>query len=310
MITKFLIIFFLLLNFSNAYAQVNSNNVINAALVLEGGAMRTLFTAGVLDVFMENDIKFSTVIGVSAGALTGANYIARHIGRSAKINILHSNDRNYFGIRQLLFRRNIFNFNYLFHSPIRDLYPFNEQALVNSEQRFLIGATNMITGQIEYFERHNYDDLVHVLQASSSIPLLSRPVIIDGIAYLDGAISDPIGIHKAIYMGYDKIVVISTRPYGHRRSEISRFIRFLFRISFRNFPELMAVLKNGTQAYNLLFDEINEMERENKVFVIRPSRDVNIRNLERNARRLAAFYFQGRYDARVLLPKMIEYINQ
>jgi predicted patatin/cPLA2 family phospholipase len=231
-----LVILWGIICFSNSYTQTNNNDIINAALVLEGGALRGIYTAGVLDVFMENNMEFTTIIGVSAGALTAANYIAGHIGRSARINILHSNDRNYFGMRQLLFRRSIFNFNYIFFTPIKDLYPYDEEALINSKQRFLIGATNCYTGKIKYFERNNYNDLIHVLQASSSIPLVTRSVDIDTIPYLDGAIADPIGVHKAFSEEYDKVIIILTRPHGYRRPKISRTVRFLNRIVYRKYP--------------------------------------------------------------------------
>ncbi|MDR0312500.1 MAG: patatin family protein [Treponema sp.] len=281
----------------------------NVALVLEGGSLRSLYSSGVLDVFMENNIEFGCVIGVSAGALNGANYIANHIGRSARINIMHSNDSNYFGIKQFLLKGSVFNFDYLFYSPIKDLYPYNEEALINSKQKFLIGATNCETGKVVYFERNNYSELVQVLQASSSMPLLSKPVNIDGFAYLDGAISDPIGVHKAFSEGYDKVVVVLTRDFEYRSKNISGIVKFLFRIFYGKYPELIATLDNYPKQYNSLLEEINKMEQEEKIFVIRPSREMNIRDIERDARKLLNLYLQGRDDARALLPRIFEYIN-
>jgi predicted patatin/cPLA2 family phospholipase len=300
----------LVISLSSSYAQDGHNGMINAALVLEGGALRSVYTAGVLDVFIENNMEFTTIIGVSAGALTAANYIAKHIGRSARINILHSNDGNYFGIRQLLFKGSIFNFNYIFYTPIKDLYPYDEDALINSKERLLIGATNCNTGKVEYFERNNYADLIHVLQASSSIPLVSKPVNIDGELYLDGAIADPIGIHKAFSEGYDKAIVVLTRPHGYRGKKPPIFIRWLNKIVYRKYPELVTVLNNGYQAYNTLLDEIDQMERENRIIVIRPSRHIEIKHLERDARILTDLYLLGRDDARESLLKIFDYISR
>jgi predicted patatin/cPLA2 family phospholipase len=306
-----LIIFWgVMISLSGSYAQEDLSEMINAALVLEGGALRSVYTAGVLDVFMENDMEFATIVGVSAGALTAGNYIAKHIGRSARINILHSNDKNYFGIRQLLFRGSIFNFNYIFYTPIKDLYPYDEDALINSNVRFLIGATNCNTGRAEYFERNNYADLVHVLQASSSIQLVSKPVNIDGKLYLDGAIADPIGVYKAFSEGHDKAVLVLTRPYGYRSKRPSMFIRWLNRIVYRKYPELVTVLNYGYQAYNALLDEIDQMEKENRVVVIRPSRHIEVKHLERDARVLTDLYLLGRDDARRSLPRIFEYIGR
>jgi len=301
------ILLYLLLCFTMLSAQA-TNDMIKAALVLEGGSLRTLYTSGVLDVFMENNMEFECVVGVSAGALNAGNYVAKEIGRSAKINILHSNDPNYFGFKLLLTTGSVFNFNYLFHSPMKDVYPYNEQALEDSRQRFFIGATNINTGKAEYFERHNYNDLVHVLQASSSMPLFSKPVTIDGQLYLDGAVADPVGVYKAINEGYDKIVVVLTRAQTQRKSEPSAFFRFLFKTFYKKYPKLVDLLNNEARAYNALIDNINQMEREGKIFVIRPSRELYIKNVERDARLLTSLYLQGRDDARKELSELLEYL--
>jgi len=240
---------------------------------------------------MENDIEFSCVIGVSAGALNAANYIAKHIGRSAKINILHSNDSNYFGIKQFLLKGSVFNFSYLFYSPIKELYPYDVNAFMTSRQRFLIGATDCETGKVVYFEKHNYTELVQALQASSSIPLLCKPVYIDEKIYLDGAISDPIGIHKAFSEGFDKQVVVLTRQYEYIKSKPSNLIKNLYGINYKRYPELINSLNDQFIRYNLLMEEINKMEKENKIYIIRPSREINIKDIERDARKLIDVYF-------------------
>jgi predicted patatin/cPLA2 family phospholipase len=287
-----------------------TNPQINAALVLEGGALRSIYTSGVLDVFMENGLEFSCVIGVSAGALNAANYMANHIGRSARINILHSNDSNYFGIKQFLLKGSIFNFNYLFYSPIKDLYPYNENTFITSEQKFLICATDCETGKAIYFEKHNYRELVQALQASSSIPLVSKPVYIDDKICIDGAIADPIGIHKAFSEGFDKQVVILTRQDEYKSTKTSRLAKYLFKIVYKRYPDLINSLNNSYLVYNSLIEEINEMEKENKIFVIRPSREIKIKSIEKDARKLIDLYFLGREDARRSLKKLYEYLSQ
>ena len=238
--------------------------MINAALVLEGGALRSLYTAGVLDVFMENKIEFKCVIGVSAGALCGANYIAKHIGNSAKINIIHSGDSNFVGLRQLIVKGSIFNFNYLFYDPIKKLYPYDEERLKNSKQKFLIGATDCRTGNVVYFERNNYDDLVHALQASSSMPLLSKIVNIDGMECLDGAIADPISLHKAFSEGYNKVIIILTRDSDYRKQDPSSLHKLLFKVYEKKYPKLIATMRKRPHYYNLLMEEINSLEKNKK----------------------------------------------
>jgi len=283
--------------------------MINAALVLEGGSLRTVYSSGVLDVFMENDLEFAGIVGVSAGALNAGNYMAHEIGRSAKINILHSDDPHYFGIWRLITTRSIFNYDYLFYSPMKDTYPYNEQALMNSTKRLFVGATELSSGKIKYFERQNYDDLVHVLQASSSIPLLSKPVNINGELYLDGAIADPIGLLKAKAEGYDKIVVVSTRPEGYKKQFVSWFIRTLYGIFYRKYPALRTALNNAPQAYNDIQNKINQLESNGQIFVIKPSRNIKIKHLERDARKLTDLYLLGRDDTLKALPRLREYIK-
>ena len=280
-----------------------------AALVLEGGSLRSLYTIGVLDVFMENEIEFECVIGVSAGALSAANYISKQIGRSAKINILHSNDPDYFGIRQLIFKGSAFNFNYMFHSPINDLYPYNENNLKNSKQKFLICAADCGTGKAVYFEKHNYRELAVSLQASSSLPLMSKPVVVDGITCLDGAVADPVGVQKAISQGYEKIVVVLTKDRINFHKHTSGITKFMFRLLYKKYPNLLAALNNSSDYYNSVISEINQMEQDKKIFVIRPQNKVTVKRLERNARKLIDLYFQGRDDARRLMGDMFEYIG-
>lgn len=190
--------------------------LLNAALVLEGGSLRSLYTAGVLDVFLENNIEFSCIIAVSAGSLTAANYISKQKLRSAKINILHSNKSKYYGIKQFITKKNAFN--YLFNKPINHIYPYDENALLGSKQRFLVTVTDCKTGNPIYFEdKNNYKDLTRALKASSSIPFLADVVNIDGFECLDGGVSDPIGLYKAQKEKYDKIVVVLTREKGFRK---------------------------------------------------------------------------------------------
>lgn len=283
--------------------------MIKAALVLQGGSLRTVYTSGVLDVFMENDIEFECVIGISAGALIGANYIAKHIGNSARINIMHSNDSNFYGIKQYLLKGSIFNFDYLFYSPIKELYPYDEKALEKTKQKFMIGATNCDTGQIEYFEKYNYKDMVKVLQASCTIPMLCKPVNLNGKLYIDGGVGDPVGLTKALSEGYDKVVLLLTRDKNYIRKENSLLNKFFINWYKKRYPALMNQISTYPEYYNSLMKDINQMEKEQKIFIIRPDKEVEISKIERDARRLIKLYLDGRDGARKSLPKMLEYLK-
>ena len=283
--------------------------MIKAALVLEGGSLRSLYTAGVLDVFMENDIEFECVIGVSAGALCGANYIAKHIGNSAKINILHSNDPNFFGVRNFLLKGSVFNFDYLFNKPIRELYPYDEERFKNSKQKFFIGATDSGTGDVVYFQKHDYSGLTNALEASSSIPLMCKPVKIDGLLCTDGAVAEPIGINKAISEGYEKIVLVLTRQLDYRIQAPTALEKIFLRIYNKKYPRLMETIRKRHDKYNVLMKEIAKLKEEKKIIVISPTCKIEIKSIERDARKLFKMYFLGRDNVREILPQISEYLK-
>lgn len=284
--------------------------MINAALVLEGGSLRSLYTAGVLDVFIENKIEFSCVIGVSAGALTAANYITKQKYRSAKINILHSNNPHYYGMYQLFTKGNAFNFEYLFHNPINNIYPYDIKALYETKQRFLIGATDCETGKPVYFEnKSNYESMIQYLRASSSIPLLADMVKINDRQYLDGGIADPIGITKAIEEKYNKIVVILTRDLNFSRTK-EAYVDFLLKFKYKKYPNLLKTLNEMDSKYNHLKGVVEGMERKGDIFVIRPQKEVKIRRMEKRSLKLIDLYFQGIEDAGSRLEELYSYLNR
>jgi len=284
--------------------------MIHGALVIEGGAMRSLYAAGILDVLLENKMEFSYVIGSSAGTLVAANYIAKHIGRSLRINVLHANDPNYFGLRHYIKSKgNIFNFSYLYQAPINDLYPYNTDALNNSKQRFIITATNCETGFPVYFEKRTYDEITKALTASCSLPLITKIVDIDGCKCLDGGIATPVAIHKAIEDGNQKIVVILTRDSEYKKNELSPFVKAISKVMYKQYPALLKSLFEMPRYYNKLKDEIISLEKDGKIFVVRPKKPLAISRTERDARKLLSAYFLGRDDMYDSMDKMMAYIG-
>lgn len=283
---------------------------VNAALVLEGGSLRCLYTAGVLDFFMEKEIDFSCVIGVSAGALTAANYITNQKRRTAQINIVHSSDSNYYGIKQLVSKRRAFNFDYLFYNPINQLYPYDIHKLEKLKQKFYIAATDCITGQIKYFEaKANYDEMTEFLRASSSLPLLAPMVKVEGKDYLDGGIVAPIGIEKAFEEQYDKVVVVLTTGAGFIKKPQSLVIQTLFALFYKKYPALLKSLRDMPQIYNDIRKKVDELEKVGKIFVIQPNSIPKMGNVEKDARKLTQLYFQGLDDAEKCLDKMKVYLG-
>ena len=254
--------------------------MINCALVLEGGALRSVYAAGVLDVFLENDIKFEYVVGVSAGALNAGNYISGQIGRSAKVNIDYVDDPRYIGIRHLLREGSIFNFDFLFGEPTKEWMPYDKMAFKNSKQRYIIGATNCITGEQDFFERKEYSELIKVLTASSTLPILSKTAYINGVPYIDGGVGNAIPLKKAISDGYQKIVIVLTRPEEYKSKE-NVMLNMALSTYYHKYPQLVKKLCTMSKRYNLLLQQIKEMERQNKIFVIRPTTALRVGRIEK-----------------------------
>lgn len=238
--------------------------MIKAALILEGGALRGVYTSGVLDVLLENKIEFEEVIGVSAGALNGACYVSKQIGRCARINIMHSSDLQYYGLYQFFRNRNAFNFDYLFGEHINTLYPYDKETFAQSEQKFVIIATDCLTGMPIYFYEKEYEKLILALKASCSMPILSKMIEIDNLKCLDGGISEPIGINKAILDGYEKIVIVLTRELNFRKKPLSNYTKQLFNSQYKKYPKLLNKLYEMSIQYNKLLDKIDEMEKKSK----------------------------------------------
>ena len=281
---------------------------INAALVLEGGALRSVYSAGVLDSFLENKIEFPYIVGVSAGALNAGNYVSKQIGRSARVNIDYVDDPRYIGIGPLLKGKSIFNFDFLFGEPTKEWMPYEERTFLESKQRYVIGATNCRTGQQDFFERHTYKELVEILKASSTLPILSQIAYIGNEPYLDGGIVEAVPIKKAMEDGYEKIVVILTRSKGFQ-SQSSVIMDSLYKIYYRKYPNLVEKLCTMTERYNRLLDEIKNMEKQGKIFVIQPQNPVNVRRIERNKKRLRKLYEEGCKEGKAAIADMYKYLE-
>lgn len=282
--------------------------LIKSALVLEGGALRSLYGAGVLDVFLENDIKFEYVVGVSAGALNAGNYISGQIGRSARVNIDYVDDPRYIGIKHLIKEGSIFNFDFLFGEPTKEWMPYDEKAFINSEQRYVIGATNCLTGREEFFERNNYSELTEVLKASSSMPFLSEFTYINRVPYLDGGIANAIPYEKAIKDGYEKIVIVLTRPEGYF-SKDRKSLDVFMNAYYHKYPNLVRKLCTMSNRYNYLLKKIKYLEKKGKVFVIRPTSSLNVKRVEKDKNKLKLLYLEGKEDARNRLKEMNKYLE-
>ncbi len=281
---------------------------MKTGLLLEGGAMRGLYTAGVLDVFMKNNIFFDGIIGVSAGALFGMNYKSKQPGRVLRYNKKYAADKEYMGLYPLLKTGNIMNKEFCFNKIVNQLDPVDFDTYKSSKEKFYAVVTNIETGTAEYIE---IDDLrkeeqMEYLRASGSMPFVSKPVCVNNKKYLDGGIADSIPIDKIMSMGYDKIIVILTRPEDYRKKKSNTFIP---KVYYRQYSDLISAINNRYLVYNRELDKVNKLEKEKKIFVIRPSKFVDIKRIERNIEKIQEMYDLGKEDAIKNLASMFEYLK-
>ncbi|MBP3820344.1 patatin family protein [bacterium] len=290
------------MNSENEYK--NNNNEV--ALVLEGGAMRGLYTAGVLDVFMENDIKVNTIFGVSAGALFGINYKSGQIGRALRYNLKYAHDKRYMGMYSLLTTGDVMNREFCFNKLVYELDPLDFETYNSSDVKFYAVVTNVETGKAEYIEISDAKRDMEYLRASGSMPFVSNLVEINGNKYLDGAVADPIPYKKALDMGYEKIIVIQTRPADYIKSKS----RLPYGLVYKKYPEFVKTAKSAYINYNETLDLIRKYEKEGKIIVLRPSEKIKMRRVEKNLSKLQAIYYVGVKDCNNNLSKIKEYIYE
>ncbi len=279
------------------------------ALVLEGGALRGIYTSGVLDVFLEENILADCVIGVSAGALNSMSYITKQKGRSAKVNLEYHNDPRYIGAKALKSNKGIIGFDYLFGEISHSLLPFDFDAFQNSSQRFIAVATNCITGKGEFFEKGKVSNILACIQASASMPLASDMVFINNIPYLDGAVSTSIPIDWALKNDFDKIIVVLTRDKNYTKKEISKSLKRVYRAKYKNYPRLVKKIFTMPRRYNRIKRKIENLAEQQKIFVIRPSQEVTVSRLEKDTKKLQDLYNQGIQDTKDCLPLLRTYLN-
>ncbi|MDK2968216.1 patatin family protein [Lacrimispora sp.] len=264
------------------------------ALVLEGGSLRGVFTAGVLDVFMEQDIEMSYVNGVSAGSMSGMSYVSKQIGRTIKVDLDYVNDKRFLSFRNMVKKRSIFNFDFLFGELSNTLVPFDYETFYQSKQIFEVVATRCKTGKPEYFEKSKCKDFIDAVKASSSIPVLSGMITVGGRKYLDGGCSMPVAYQRAIDLGYKKIVLVLTREQGYRKPPVDKWTKRGYERYFAPLPRFLEALKEVPDRYNRMQEEIDRLEKEGRIYVIRPDHHVTVQRTEQDKRKLEALYQEGR----------------
>ena len=276
---------------------------MKTGLILEGGAMRGIFSAGVMDVMMENGIRFDGIVGVSAGAAFGVNYKSGQIGRAIRYNAKYCHDKRYCGIGSLLKTGNLFNTDFCYGEVPLKLDIFDFDAFEKDPTTFYITCTDVESGKPVYHEYtgrndHGFD----WIRASASLPLVSQIVEIDGAKLLDGGISDSIPVAYFESIGYTKNVVILTQPQNYRK-EKNRMLP-LIRMKYRKYPNLIKALENRHLMYNAELELIAKQEKRGELFVIRPESPLPVKRAEKDPAKLEACYEIGRQTAEKELERL------
>lgn len=253
----------------------------NSCIVLEGGGLRGAFTGGVLEYFLEKELNFDRVIGVSAGACTGASYISKQKGRNMKVNVEFPSDKRYMGLGHLITSGSYFNMKFIFEEIPTRLAPFDEKEFFKNPKEFDILITSVNTGDPVVLTKRDIARIgvSKALIATSSIPFLSQPVDIEGKLYFDGGVSDSIPVKYALSK-HTKAVVVLTRPRGYRKGDMGG--KFLLKLMYRKHPEFLETLLKRNEEYNMTLDFCEQMEQEGKLFIIAPSPEFSIGRAEKS----------------------------
>ena len=279
---------------------------MKTCLVLEGGALRGIYTAGVLDELIKDNIKIDAIIGVSMGALIGVNYLSNQPKRALRYNLKYCNDKRYMGINNLLKTGNIVNKEFAYYDIPNKLDLFDYDTYKKSKIKLYTTVTNLHTGKAEYIEIDDPKEQIEYLRAGSSMPVVSKIVKIDNKLYLDGGIADSIPIEKAIELGYDKIIVITTRvkEYLKKDKELK-----LFSFIYRKYPEFANTIRNRNIIYNKTVNKLLELENTGKIFVIRPSKAIPIKRIEKNKEMIKEQYNLGINDYKKIRKDLKKYLK-
>lgn len=272
--------------------------------------MRGIYTAGVIDALLDDNIKFDCVIGVSAGALFGINYVSNQRGRTLRYNLNYAGDKDYMGIYSLLTTGNVMNKEFCFDKLVNSLDPFDYDTFKKSNTKFYAVVTNLNTGEAEY-KLINFEDnnSLEYLRASGSMPLLSKIVKIDDQLYLDGGVGDSIPVKKAFDMGYDKVIVVTTQVFDYVKEPYKMLPFNIVYKDYKDYKDFLFSLRNRHNVYNDTLEYLKVLESDGSILVIRPSRSVKISKLENDKEKILEQYNLGYDDTFVMTKKIRNYLK-
>ncbi len=281
---------------------------MKTGLIMEGGAMRGLFTSGITDIMLENGITFDGAIGVSAGAAFGCNFKSKQIGRAVRYNVKYCKDKRYCSMLSLIFTGNLFGKDFCYHKIPEKLDVFDKEAFNANPMPFYVVCTNVETGEAVYKQFNEADDnFLEWVRASASLPLVSEIVEVDGYKLQDGGMSDSIPLKYFESAGYDRNVVILTQPKGYVKKKTT--VNFLMRHTLKDYPAMIRAIENRHNMYNDTIKYIEEQEKNGKILVLRPEGNLPIERTTHNPEKIIAVYNEGRRVGLENLDKIKEFLS-
>lgn len=277
-----------------------------AGLVLEGGGMKGAYTAGVLDFFLEKEMEFASVYGVSAGAVHMCSYLSKQKGRSIRISTKYGADPRYCSVASLLLTGDLFNVKTCYDTVPNKWEPFDHKTYESYQGKAYAVVTNIETGKPEYLPVDECREGLQKVRASASLPLVSRNVPIGDKLYLDGGCSDSIPIAKSIMDGNKKNVVILTKEVGYVRKPATKI--GLLKVRYRKYPKLVEAMQKRHITYNETLEYLERLEESGKVFIIRPKKASDVGRIEKDAKKLQALYEEGYNDAVACHEELIKFL--
>lgn len=281
---------------------------MSKGLILEGGGMRGIFVAGVLDYLLEAEVSFDNVIGVSAGACHGCSFVSGQKGRAYATATDYIDDKDYCSLYSLRKTGNMFGAEFLYHKIPEELYPIDNEAFIKSGIKFQAVVTNCETGQAEYPVISDMFRDVEWIRASSSLPLISNMVEVEGGRYMDGGIADSIPLAQSIKQGNEKNVVVLTRPRGYQKKQSAVLTRVFMKSKYRNYPKMAEAYENRFRVYNHSLELVAAEEAAGRAFVIAPMGPLDIGRTEKNPEKLRKAYQEGYFVAEGLGEKLEEFL--
>ncbi len=264
------------------------------ALVLEGGTFRPTFSCGVMDALLDSGVEFEYLVGVSAGISNAVSYISKQSGRNLEILQKYRNDKRYVGLRNIFTDKSIFGRKFIYETIPRELLPFDNKTFFANPARFVVGVTNAVTGEMEYIEKKDAKNGHILLQATCALPIAFPPIIYEGKQYYDGGLVDSIPAKKAIEDGYEKMLIVLTRTKDYVKTE-SKAYKLAAALLKKRYPKIAELILTRHIRYNKEVEFCNQLEKEGRAVILRPSEEVQISSLESDLEKLERNYKYG-YD--------------